>query len=798
MFKNNLLVAIRHFQKQKFSSLVNIAGLSIAIATCLFLLLFVFDEFQFDNFHQNKERIVRLLEQDRKTGDKDAIWPAVFFPRMISEVPEIEKGFRLYRDPRQLIDVRNQKFYEDIYFADKEILEILTFPLVRGNKATVLSEPFSVILTEEMAHKYFGNEDPVGKVLRVENKYDLKVTGILKNIPAHSHIKPSILVAISTLNTTQPYTMNGKEISSCLFYFQLKKNTTSSTVESKLNKLVEKTDGKETADRIKLVLEPLNEIYLYSSETKWDCADHGDIDIVKSFILIAILITVMACFNYTNLLTTLVKIREKELAIRKLLGAGRKTILKQFLFETTIFHTVSFAAALIIVELLMNEFNQITGKQLTFGLFLQWEIVISVFAILCITAMLSVLYPFFVAFKSDSLNRLKGSIYTSDFKLSKLTFGFRQIVTGIQFSITIALIIAAIVIYNQMSYTRNAKLGFNKEQLLAIENPWGEKMYERYKNFKNRIFQYPEVQSVSASENVPGNNITNFTYVRQAGKLVNENVLLGHIAIDYGLFKTWQAKIIEGRDFSEEISSDLDRAVIINQAAAKKLGLKNPVGSFLSGVNNAADNQQVIGVVENTHFKSFKEEVTPIIFYLRQWSSGNFVVRLKSSNMFSTIKSLENEWNNVAPDRPLLYSFVDESFDNLYTAENRTAKLIMIFCTLAILIALIGLLSLVTLISQMRRKEIGVRKVLGASVANIVQMMTREYLYLMLAANIVAAPIAYYFLNKWLERFVYRIEISVWAFIIAGIVAFIIGISAICYKIIRAAKANLVESLRYE
>jgi putative ABC transport system permease protein len=360
------------------------------------------------------------------------------------------------------------------------------------------------------------------------------------------------------------------------------------------------------------------------------------------------------------------------------------------------------------------------------------------------------------------------------------------------------LIAAAIVIYNQMTYVKNAKLGFNKEHLLTIENPYDEKMYDRYQNYKNKITQYPQVLSVSASGNVPGENINNHTELGLQGKTVEESVHTAHIAVDYDLLKTWQVKFLSGRDFSKEITSDLEGAVIINKAAANALGLTDAIGTNLDGVNNAAWPQKVIGVVENIHFKSFKEEVLPIVFYLRRWSARNIVIRLKSDDITATLGNLEDEWNKLVPDRPFIYSFVDESFDKLYSSEQRTTKLVMTFCSIAVIISAIGLLGLITIISQMRKKEIGIRKVLGASVVKILLMMIKEYMYIILAANIIAFPIAYYFLNKWLERFVYRIEISYWTFAFAGLFAFLIGLTTISYRVFKTAKENPVNSLKYE
>ena len=734
------------------------------------------------------------------TGERSAVQPAVLFPKIMNDIPEFEKGFRIVGSDayKTLVSYKDKRFLENLYYADKEIFSVFTFPLKRGNPETALKDPFSIVITPSVARKYFGNENPIGKVLTTENKNDFKVTGILKEIPEHSHIRPSLIASINTLNTLEPYLMNDNRASGAYFYFSARKNTSISGIEKKLGKIFKETYGKNILGKPKYVLEPLSDIYLYSADTKWDNAEHGDIDMVKSFIGIAFLIMLMAAFNYTNLLTVYVKIREKELSIRKLLGAGKRALVKQFLFETILFLLMSLAAAVIIVELLMNEFNQLTNKHLTLSYLLQGQIIVSVFVLLSVIALSSVIYPTFVALKSDAFYGLKTGTYNSRFNLSRLTLGFRQTITFIQFAITIVLIAAAIIIYQQMTYVKNAKLGFNKEHLLTVENPYNEKMYERYQNYKNMIAQYPQVLSVSASENVPGENINNYTELRLQGKTQEESIHAAQIAIDYDLFKTWQSKFISGRDFSKEITSDANDAVIINEAAANALGLSNAVGTNLDGVNNAKWPQKVIGVVENIHFKSFKEKVLPIVFYLRQWCATNIEIRIKSGDISSTISNLKDEWDKLVPDRPFVYSFVDESFNKLYNSEQRTTRLVMTFCTIAVIISSIGLLGLITVMSQMRKKEIGIRKVLGASVFKILLMMIKEYLYIILAANIIAFPVAYYFLNKWLERFVYRINISYLVFAFAGLLTFLIGLITISYKVFKTAKENPVDSLKYE
>ncbi len=798
MLNNYLKIFFRNMFKHRTSSIVNITGLGIAIAGCVFILLFVFDELKYDQFHENKNRIYRYMEKSKTTGETSLIIPACNFPMITDNLPEFESGFRLMRSSQQVIGINNKRFVEDIFFADYAILSVLTFPLLKGDPNTALKEPFSMVITEAKARMYFGTDDPIGRTITIENKYDHKITGILKEIPSASHINPSMIASIVTLNTTQPQLMEDWHISSCFFYFLVKKNISKELFKTKLTARVYEKYGADWAKKNIVELEPLAELYLHPSDNAWDIAKHGDINIVRSFIIIAILILLMASFNYTNILTTSIKIKEKEIATRKVLGAGWRDIIIQFIYETFLFLIISLGFALVLIKLLLDEFNQLTDKQITFSSLLSPEITLSILVLLILTAFFSMIYPVFKAFRTNRLITVRGNKFINHFDFSKSRFGFRQTVTGLQFIITIGLLICTIIIYEQLEYANNARLGFNKEHLLIIENPWDEKMYDRFESFRNRIIQYPQIISVSASGNNPSENINNYTFIYQKGKNDKEAIKSAQIAIDYDLLKTWQATFHSGRDFSREITSDKEHAVIINSIAAKELGLSDPLGIELNGVNNAVDGQKIIGVVEDIHFKSFKDKVLPIVFYLRSWSATNIVVRLNGNEIASTIHMLENEWKEIMPDQPFIYKFIDESFDKLYQSERRTEKLIMIFSAFAIIISLLGLFGLISLLSQTRKKEIGVRKVLGASVEGIVFMITKEFVMIILTANIIAWPIAYYFMNKWLQDFAYRIDINWWIFVLSGGIALLIAFLTISVQAIKAATANPVESLKYE
>ena len=798
MIKNYLTIIYRNLFKQKTSSFINIIGLAIAIAGCLFILLYIFDEFQFDKFNKNEDRIYRLVFKDAKSGEESSLMPAALFPIVMNQIPEFEKGCRIERWAKVPLSYKQKVILQDVYLADQDIFNVLSFPLEVGDTAKVFNNPFSVVITNSVAKEYFGNSNPIGKVLRLANEFDFEVTGILKDIPEHSSLQPSIIASINSLKTIDPNSLTDMRMSGSHFYFFLNKNSSIKPINSKLKKIFKEQFGKDNEFHAKFILQPLSDVYLYSSYSNWEIVSHGNIKYVRSFAVMALLILIMASFNYTNLLSVNVKVREKEFAVRKMLGANRKSIVNQFLLETISYLFISLFLAIIIVELLINQFNQLTDKHFKFASLFQLEIILAVVGLLLFTTISSVIYPSIIAFTTDFLNRLKGSSFGSRFKPSKIQFGFRQIVTGLQFIITISLIAFVIIIYSQLNFMLNKNLGFNKEHLLTIQNPYDEGMYRRFEEFKNTVSQNHQVLALSAGTNVPSQNLNNFTQAWIKGKKLNDGIHAAQVAIDYDYLKTLQAKFILGRDFSRDYKTDVNESVILNQAAVKELNLTNPIGAELSGINNASDPQKVIGVIEDIHFESFKDKVPAEIFYLRQWCASSILLRLQGDNIISTMNYLENEWKKINSNQPFIYSFLDQSYDNLYKSERQTATLILIFCLFAIVISSIGLFGLISLLVQTRRKEIGIRKVLGASVFNAFSLMIREYVLLIIAANLIAIPLAYIFMNNWLQNFVYRIQISLWVFLVSGIIALLIALVTVSFQSIKAATANPVESLRYE
>jgi putative ABC transport system permease protein len=796
MLKKYLSLLIRESRKHRTASLINILGLTLAITSSIFIIYFINDELKYDQHYPNKDRIVRFVTQDKKTGEKNAIQPGIWMPKILAVTPEIEKGFRLINNGRETFVLNNTSYTGNLFYADNEITDVLSLPFIKGDNENALKEPFSIILTEDIARKFFGNVNPVGSTLTIKDGNDYKITGVIKNIPIHSHIRPEIIASSSTLNTIRPRELNDDTMSNSYFYFLLKKEKEVSFTENNMNKYFEKILP-EFAKTIKFVLEPINKIYLYSTETRWDIASHGDIDMVENYLLIAVVIMLMAAFNFSNLLAAFIKMREKGTAIRLLLGAKRKSLLSYLVFEIFFYILISIAASVLLIGALKSGFNTISGKEFTYSVLFEGNLPRYILLSILFIAFSSIIYPAYILSKADMLERIKGKIHSSGIRALGINLRFRHVVTCFQYVITIVMIITTIIIYRQLEYSKNAHLGFNKEQLLEIKGVYDKKMYDRYNNYKNSILKYPEIISVSASGNTPGENINNYTNAWVSSKSEKEKVHCAQIAIDYDLFKTWGTKVTRGRDFSRNMITD-SNAVIVNEKAVEKLGLKEPIGARLNGINNAYNNQVVIGVVENIHFQSSKEEIYPIIFYLREWSASKYLVRVNTSDIASTLNMLKTEWNEIEPDRPFECSFMDQKISDLYKAEGKTENIVVIFTLMAIIVASIGLLGLLSHLLQSRTKEIGVRKVLGASTTRIVSMISKEYLLIILSANIIAIPVAYFIMDNWLQKYVYKEDITIWVLAAGGAIALIIAMVLIIYKTTKAALANPVESLRYE
>jgi len=549
MTKYIFSLLIRHIRKHKLSFYVNILGLSLALTASMFILYFVNDELKYDQHFPNKEKVVRFCEQEKKTGKISAIMPGIFLTKVMMYSPLVEKGFRIEEEGETAFFIGEKKYIGKFYYADNEISDMLSLTFIKGDKNNALKEPFTIILTEGAALKYFGNNDAVGRVIKTKNGRDYKVTGIIKDLPVQTHIRPEIIASIISQNAISPRLLNDASLSGCYIYLKIKESASVQETEKSMNEFLEKSDP-EIAKYVKLVLEPLNRIYLYSAETKWDIAQHGDSGLVKSFIFIIILIMFMAAFNLSNMLTAFLKMRQKETSVKILLGANKKSLVYYLICETIVYIILSSSISVIFIALARNAFNNLTGKEFTMASLLEHNMIIYMNISACLILLLAAAYPAFIIIKYSSLKRIKDGAGLFIFKMGNTEVKFRHVVTCFQYIVTIVLLVSAIIVCRQLEYSQNKNLGFKKEQLIEIAGLYSDKAYSIYTNYKNALLKNPSIVSVSAATNVPGENINNYTNVWIASGQKSEQVHCGQIAVDYDLFKTWGTNVIMARFFA--------------------------------------------------------------------------------------------------------------------------------------------------------------------------------------------------------------------------------------------------------
>ncbi len=801
MFRNYIKTAIRNIWRDRISSMINIFGLAIGIASFILIFLYVYDEIKYDKYNENIDNVYRLLAKTPNTGKVYAIQPGVMYDFLSNSIPEIEATARISHRTGTVSYDDKVFFEKNFLMADSSLFQMFSWHLKSGNPKTVLSGPHSVVLSESMAEKYFGKDDPVGKILTYNNEYDFTVTGVMEDIPLQSHLRPDFVASIQSLKILNPSALNRWQNSSVNYYFLIPGNANIEDVESKILKSIVK-NGSSDFEGLKYILQPLDEIHLYSSSIKWDDSIRGNIIYVRGFLLIAILILLIACFNYINLSTAGSFARAKEIGIRKVVGADRQKLMGQFLGESVITVLFAFIIAIAMVEVLGDSFSILTGKDLSFHTLPLMQMVILFSAIILIIALVAGSYPAFVLSKFRPVSVLKGSKNINGLRSNKRSlFNLRYLLTVFQFTITAALIVSSVIIYKQLNLIKDKDMGFDKDNLVVIENPWDSVMTQRYKAYKSVLSQNPDIVMVSAAYNIPPGKINNYARVRPPETPEEESGSLGLVAVDYNYFKTIGAKIIDGRDFSEKNSSDANNTCILNEAAVKSLNLENPVGQRLSHFYDTIV-RTVVGVVGDIHYRSLHEPVKPMVFFVSEKEypmfSPNIVVRLGSKNKQETMAFLQDEFKKLAPKWTVNYYFVDQKFNSLYRTEENAGKIITLFTLLAIFVSSFGLFGLVLFITASKTKEIGIRKVLGASIMTIRKELMRDFVVLIVIAYAIAFPVSYFVMDRWLENFTATVSINYWVFLIAASITFIIAYLTVIYIVHKAATTNPVVAIKYE
>ncbi len=758
MIKNYLLLAIKNLKKQKLFSLINILGLTVGITCCLLIFLFILNEFSYDNFHKNGKYIYRIMRVSEMNGDRREIpyVSAAYAPALANDFSDVVKQVVRVDHDNDLISYNNISFNEkDIYLTDNNFFTFFSFPLVKGNPKTVLKDPNSIVLTEASAKKYFGNEDPIGKILQFNKDQQLKVTGIAKDVPVNSHLQFDMVIPLEILRPMQPDFFTNFPNNTLFTYIEIKPGADPNQLEKRFPAFMDKYLGKyyaTTGHKLGLLAKPLSKVYFASDA--FDNVRHGNKKMVYIFMSIAILILVIACINFINLATARATDRSKEVGLRKVLGAVKKQLVGQFILESVLFATLACFLSICLLELLMPVYTGLLGYKLPAIWSNPWIYVFIIGTIL-VVGLLAGSYPALLLSSFSPIESLRGKL-----KTGKGGASFRKALVVFQFGISVLLIISVVVIINQMNYVKNADLGFNKEQSMIVRFD-NLDISRRKRQFKNELLTIPSVQNVSLMSGEPGGFHDTYSFVAQADP--DEKYLFNTEFTDLDFVKTLGLKIIAGRDLSESFGTDSSRAVLINRTAATKLGYtpEQAIGKWIRNVTVDSLRHTIVGVVEDYHYVSLKTPIGPLVI-----SPGRdnrlALIKLKTNHLRSTIRDIKKVYTEAAPDYPFEYTFLDERFDNLYRTESRQESVLSIFSVIAIFVACLGLFGLASYAAVKRTKEIGVRKVLGSSIQNIVLLLSKDLLKPVLIGTLIAIPVGYYAMNKWLQGFAYRIGFHWW------------------------------------
>lgn len=788
MFRNHLKIALRMLRRNKIIAFINVLGLAIGLACATLILLYVRHELSYDQYHQQRHHIYRLV-----TGVQGAAYQAVakvpgaWGIAAQRDVPEVRRATRFVFFNETLVSRGEKRFYETSgFYADSSVFEVFSFPLIKGNPKTALTRPNTIVVSEGFARKYFGEEEALDQTLRFDGQNEYQVTAVLSNVPTNSHFTFDFLVSMATYANPR---RDDWQWNQYYTYLLLNDGASPETVAAKLPAMLRTHIDEKLAVAYAPSLQPLTDIHLRSNLFR-EMQANSNITYVYMISAVGFLILVIACINFMNLTTARASIRAKEVGVRKVSGAGRMHLIKQFLSESVL---TSFAAAIIAVvgiDLLLPVFNSLTGRQLSFDYFNEKLFLLGFFGLAAIVGVVSGSYPAFVLSSFKPSSTLKGKADGSR------GVWLRKSLVVSQFAISALLMIATGIIYDQLEFMQNKKLGFNDAQLVII--PIREDaMREKYETVKRELQQHPDIVSVTASGNLPGGGDWGIPYEPEG--IPQERVPpMRELVVDHDFIQTFEMELAAGRAFSRDHPTDA-AAYMINEEAARQLGWSDPIGKLISMPNIQREKAAVIGVLKDFHFRSMREKISPIMFFIPPPDWFNVLsVRIRPENISQTLAFLESTWNELDPNHPFTYTFFDEQFGQLHHAEEQMGELLGAVALLAVLIACMGLFGLAAFTAEHRTKEIGVRKVLGASVGSIVTLLSKDFTRLVLIGFGVAAPVAWYAMNRWLQNFAYRIEIGAGVFIAVGLLALIIAWLTVSFQSIKAALANPVDSLRYE
>jgi putative ABC transport system permease protein len=803
MLRNYLKVAFRNIFKYKVYSFINIIGLSVGIAACILILLFVNDELSFDKSNTNYDKIYRVHTNASLSGReiKIALSPNPIGEALMKDFPEVTAFTRLMPNRNMLIRYKNNVFVETNFFwADSGTFKVFSIPFIKGNPDKALTEPHTIVLTENLAKKYFGDEDPMDKVMNFEDGTPYTVRGVVKDCPQNAHWHYDMFASMSSLGRDSSQQWLGNNLYT---YILLNKGSSINNLQAKLKDFTRKHVSKnifeifgvtydqmmQTGNRYEFEFQPLTDIHL-KSHLDYEIEPNSDIKYVYIFSMIAIFILILACINFMNLATARASLRTKEVGVRKVLGSNKKQLIIQFLFESILLSGFAVLIAVVLSEMLLPLFNVITGRHLETGYLSNFEAIPAVIFSILFIGFLSGSYPafFLSSFKPAAVLGSKVSIFKNSWLRSGLVV--------FQFAISIILIIGTLIVYLQMRYIQNIKLGFDKDHILVIQRAWA--LENQAKTFKDELVKNTSIVSASNSDNMPGQLFSQNLY-RTEGADTRQHIV-AVMAADYDYARTMGIEISLGRYFSRDYPSDT-MSVVINETAAKIMGIKDPIGKRIISVGNpdpARSTFTIIGIMKDFHYESLHQKIRPLIMQLNRGQTAFLPIRLSTTDFAGSISLIEKLWKKFVPDKPIEFYFLNDNFDQLYRAEHKTSQIFTTFSIISIFIACLGLLGLASFTAERRTKEIGIRKVMGASTTGIIFLLSKEFIKWVLIANIIAWPIAFYIMTNWLEDFAYRINFPYWILFASALIAMLIAIITVISQALKAANSNPVNSLKYE
>ncbi|HJW16297.1 MAG TPA: ABC transporter permease [Flavisolibacter sp.] len=806
MFKNYLKTAIRNLLRSKGFTLINMASLAIGITGCLVIALFVFDELKFDRFIPGGENIFRIYTErtDNNVSTKSAVVAPAIASYLDQQYPEVDTTVRILMSADKFLFEVNQKsnYEEKGWFSEASFFKLFPLGFKKGDPATCLTTPASMVITSELAERYFGKVDPIGQTIKID-KHDYTVTGVLDQLPGHFHLDFHYLMSLPSAGIA-PERMKSWDWSQFYTYVRLKPGANVKRLQDKFQAYVKKEIvpiQQQSGMKIIPFFQPLQNIHLQSSDFVYDNATRGNETYVKGLSIIALFVLLIACFNFINLATARSFRRAKEIGVRKVIGADRKQLIIQFIGETVLLSVVSVAIAAIFTCFIIPYLNAFTGKSIHFNPLTHPVLALSLLASGFLVGILSGIYPAFVLSGFQPIKVLKSMKISGE---GIHTGWLRKGLVVIQFALSALLIVSSVIVYRQVRYMNQKDIGFQKEQVLYFQVR-GD-VEKNLESFKSELKRSSHIISVTSGYGLPGDQFAGDN-ITVPGKDGNKNYPANIFIGDYDYIKTLGLRLIAGRDFSRAMSTDEEQAFIINETAVKDLGFDTPekaLGQRLNWDKWEPDSLypvkegRVVGVVHDFNYKSLHEKITTSVIQIYPKVVYKVAVKIRPDDIQSTIAYINKVWNQFSPGYPLAYQFMDESYDAMYRSEEKLGSLLWAFTAMAIVIGCMGLFALAALSAEQRIKEIGIRKVLGANMFNIIGLLSGKFLLLVLLSSFIAFPIAWWAMNNWLEGFPYRITISIWVFVFAAFTAVGIALITVSFQAIRAAMANPVKSLRAE